>query len=88
MSSRTLLWLVPCLIVWAVLPFIVPRNIADLLVFTGIYTVAGLGIGLLEAIAGGYVGGEYKLLTTFSTLIVVLMIRPYGLFGTHEIERL
>jgi len=50
--------------------------------------VAGLGIGLLEAIAGGYVGGEYKLLTTFSTLIVVLMIRPYGLFGTHEIERL
>ncbi len=50
--------------------------------------VAGLGIGLLEAIAGGYVGGEYKLLTTFSTLILVLMIRPYGLFGTHEIERL
>jgi len=50
--------------------------------------VAGLGIGLLEAIAGGYVGGQYKLLTTFSTLIVVLMIRPYGLFGTHEIERL
>ena len=33
--------------VWAVLPFVVPRYIADLLVFTGIYTVAGLGIGLL-----------------------------------------
>lgn len=50
--------------------------------------VAGLGIGLLEALAGGYLGGEYKLLATFSTLILVLMIRPYGLFGTHEIERL
>ncbi|HJV72822.1 MAG TPA: branched-chain amino acid ABC transporter permease [Noviherbaspirillum sp.] len=50
--------------------------------------VAGLGIGLLEAIAGGYLGGEYKLLVTFSTLILVLMVRPYGLFGTHEIERL
>jgi branched-chain amino acid transport system permease protein len=50
--------------------------------------VAGLGIGLLEALAGGYLGGEYKLLTTFTTLILVLMVRPYGLFGTHEIERL
>lgn len=50
--------------------------------------VAGIGIGLLEALAGGYLGGEYKLLATFSTLILVLMIRPYGLFGTHEIERL
>ncbi|WP_412479760.1 branched-chain amino acid ABC transporter permease [Azonexus sp. IMCC34839] len=50
--------------------------------------VAGLGIGLLEAFAGGYLGGEYKLLATFSTLILVLMVRPYGLFGTHEIERL
>lgn len=50
--------------------------------------VAGLGIGLLEALAGGYLGGEFKVLATFSTLILVLMIRPYGLFGTHEIERL
>lgn len=50
--------------------------------------VAGLGIGVLEALAGGYLGGEYKLLATFTTLILVLMVRPYGLFGTHEIERL
>lgn len=35
------------LVVWAALPFLVPRNITDLMVFTGIYTVAGLGIGLL-----------------------------------------
>jgi len=32
---------------WAVLPFILPRNLVDLLVFAGIYTVAGLGVGLL-----------------------------------------
>ena len=50
--------------------------------------VAGLLIGLLEALAGAYLGGEYKLLATFSLLVVVLMLRPYGLFGTHEIERL
>ena len=41
-----------------------------------------------QALAGSYLGGEYKLLATFVVLVVVLMIRPYGLFGTHEIERL
>ncbi|MFZ5784142.1 MAG: branched-chain amino acid ABC transporter permease [Pseudomonadota bacterium] len=43
----SLLWLATGLVVWAVLPLVVPRNVADLLVFTGIYTIAGLGIGLL-----------------------------------------
>lgn len=50
--------------------------------------VGGIFIGLLEAWAGAYMGGEYKLLATFIVLVVVLMARPYGLFGTREIERL
>lgn len=50
--------------------------------------VGGIFIGLLEAWAGAYLGGEYKLLATFVVLVVVLMARPYGLFGTREIERL
>lgn len=50
--------------------------------------LAGLMIGVLEALAGAYLGGEYKLLATFIVLVVVLMLRPYGLFGTREIERL
>lgn len=50
--------------------------------------VGGLLIGLVEALAGTFLGGEYKLLVTFIVLVIVLMIRPYGLFGTHEIERL
>lgn len=50
--------------------------------------VAGLAIGLLEALAGAFLGGEFRTLATFSLLVVVLMVRPYGLFGTHEIERL
>jgi branched-chain amino acid transport system permease protein len=50
--------------------------------------VAGLVIGLVEALVGTYLGGEYKLVTTFGILILMLMIRPYGLFGTKEIERL
>lgn len=50
--------------------------------------VGGLFIGLVEALAGAYLGGEYKLLATFVVLVIVLMLRPYGLFGTREIERL
>lgn len=50
--------------------------------------VGGLFIGLVEAYAGTYLGGEYKLVATFSILVLMLVIRPYGLFGTREIERL
>jgi branched-chain amino acid transport system permease protein len=50
--------------------------------------VGGLVIGLIESWAGTYLGGEYKIVTTFGLLIVALLIRPYGLFGTAEIERL
>jgi branched-chain amino acid transport system permease protein len=50
--------------------------------------LAGLLIGVLEALAGAFLGGEYKLLVTFLVLVAVLMVRPYGLFGTREIERL
>lgn len=50
--------------------------------------LGGLLVGLVEAWAGAYLGGEYKQLATFSLLVVVLLLRPYGLFGTHEIERL
>lgn len=50
--------------------------------------VGGVTVGVVEALAGFYLGGEYKLLATFSLLVLVLLARPYGLFGTHEIERL
>jgi branched-chain amino acid transport system permease protein len=50
--------------------------------------IGGVIVGLLEAYAGTYIGGEYKLVTTFGLLLLILMLRPYGLFGTAEIERL
>ncbi len=50
--------------------------------------VGGLIVGVVEALAGFYLGGEYKLLATFSLLVLILLVRPYGLFGSHEIERL
>lgn len=50
--------------------------------------VGGLVVGLLEAWSGTFLGGEYKIVATFSLLLAVLVVRPYGLFGTAEIERL
>ena len=50
--------------------------------------VGGLLVGLVESWTGMYLGGQYKLVATFSLLVLILIVRPYGLFGTREIERL
>ena len=54
--------------------------------------VGGFIIGILENIAGGYLdpilGGGVKELAPFVFLVVILMIKPYGLFGKKLVERL
>ena len=53
--------------------------------------VGGLVIGVVESVAAGfidpYVGGGTKDFVPYLLLIVVLMVRPYGLFGKEIIER-
>ncbi|MBN2233368.1 MAG: branched-chain amino acid ABC transporter permease [Deltaproteobacteria bacterium] len=53
--------------------------------------IGGLIIGMLEAIAAGYidplVGGGMKEVIPFMVLVVILMVKPYGFFGTEEIEK-
>jgi len=36
---------------------------------------------------GGYLGRGLKEIAGFVLIIVVLMVKPYGLFGQREIER-
>lgn len=50
--------------------------------------LGGLIVGWLETITGAFFGGEYKLLAIFTLLTFILIIKPHGLFGTKEIERL
>lgn len=55
--------------------------------------VGGILIGVLENLAGGYLdpyltGGSVKEVVPFLVLLAILLVRPYGLFGTREIERL
>lgn len=47
----------------------------------------GVVVGLLESFAGGYLGRGMKDVIGFALIIVILMVKPYGLFGTRRIER-
>ncbi len=53
--------------------------------------LGGLIIGVFESLAGGYidpyVGGGIKEVAPFIAMMLILLIRPYGLFGYEEIER-
>jgi branched-chain amino acid transport system permease protein len=53
--------------------------------------VGGLVIGVLENLSGGYldplVGGGVKEVAPFVALVLILMVKPYGLFGKVHIER-
>jgi len=49
--------------------------------------LGGLLIGLIEAFFTGYVSGAYKDVAAFSVLILVLVLRPTGLMGRPDIEK-
>jgi branched-chain amino acid transport system permease protein len=52
--------------------------------------VGGLVVGVLEAVAGAYipgVGNELKLLVALVAIVLVLVVKPEGLFTTRKVER-
>ncbi len=49
--------------------------------------IGGVIIGLLETYTGGYIGGGLSQVVPFIVLILILMVKPYGLFGEVRIER-
>ena len=56
--------------------------------------IAGLLIGIAEALTRTYqpqyaawLGANFDVVVPYVIMIVVLMVRPYGLFGTPEVER-
>jgi branched-chain amino acid transport system permease protein len=48
---------------------------------------SGLFIGVLENLVGGYLPSTFKEIAGFLLILVVLMVRPFGLFGEKRIER-
>jgi branched-chain amino acid transport system permease protein len=49
--------------------------------------LGGVIIGLLETFTGGYISTSLREVIPYIVLILILMVRPYGLFGLVEIER-
>ena len=50
--------------------------------------VGGLIVGLLESLVTGYFTAELGEVVPFIVLLIVLLIKPYGLFGMVRIERI
>jgi branched-chain amino acid transport system permease protein len=82
--------------------FIYPNFMAGLLVYSfaaatlggldslGGAVVAGLVIGLVQTMAGGYIsqiGSELATATALAVIVIILVFRPSGLFGSTKVER-
>ncbi|MCA0244280.1 MAG: branched-chain amino acid ABC transporter permease [Proteobacteria bacterium] len=50
--------------------------------------VASLIVGWVEALGAGYLGGKSRDIVPYVVVLAILVIRPYGIFGTRGIERL
>ena len=57
--------------------------------------IGGFIIGLTQTLTAGYqpqhaawLGDDFQSVTPYVVMIVILMVRPYGLFGVEEVERL
>jgi branched-chain amino acid transport system permease protein len=53
--------------------------------FGSIYgtVIAGIMIGLVESVGGFFLGGEYKLAIIFVLYLLVVIVKPKGLFGRY-----
>ncbi|HEU4422635.1 MAG TPA: branched-chain amino acid ABC transporter permease [Pilimelia sp.] len=55
--------------------------------------IGGLSVGVLQELAANYqnhapwLGGNVSVITPYVVMLIVLLVRPYGLFGTREVER-
>ncbi|HBE45430.1 MAG TPA: branched-chain amino acid ABC transporter permease [Deltaproteobacteria bacterium] len=49
--------------------------------------IGGLFIGFLETFVSGYLSTSLRDVVAYVVLVIILMIKPYGLFGLVEIER-
>ncbi|MDQ3106285.1 MAG: branched-chain amino acid ABC transporter permease [Actinomycetota bacterium] len=56
--------------------------------------IGGVIIGIVEVMTSGYsdklpefLGANFQRVTPYVVLVLILLIRPYGLFGTKEVQR-
>ncbi|MGH8775509.1 MAG: branched-chain amino acid ABC transporter permease [Jiangellaceae bacterium] len=78
------------IIAFAALPAIILGGIDSV----GGAVVGGLAVGLVQSLVAGYqadvapwLGANFQLVSPYLLMVAVLLVRPYGLFGTPEVER-
>lgn len=50
--------------------------------------IAAFLIGWIEAMAGHFFGGQFKEIVPYIIVLIIIIIKPYGLMGTRQIDRL
>ena len=55
--------------------------------YLGVF-LAAMIVGVLEALAQWQLGGEWAEIVPYVAVLLVILIRPHGLFGSKEIERI
>ncbi len=55
--------------------------------YVGVF-LAALAVGFLEAMAQWQLGGEWAEVVPYIAVLIVILIRPHGLFGQKEVERI
>lgn len=79
--------------IWYFMGFLIGIKAFTAAVIGGIGSIpgamlGGLILGLLEAIGTQFVGSEWKNVFAFAILILVLVVKPTGLLGQPEVERM
>jgi branched-chain amino acid transport system permease protein len=56
--------------------------------------VGGLLVGVVQEVVAQYqrffpewLGGNASIISAYVLMLIILLVKPYGLFGTHEVER-
>jgi branched-chain amino acid transport system permease protein len=80
---------------WIVALKALPAIILGGLESLGGAVVGGLAVGVVESLFGTYqndfapwLGPNFGLVAPYALMLLVLLVRPYGLFGKKEVERL
>jgi branched-chain amino acid transport system permease protein len=80
---------------WVVALKALPAIILGGLDSLGGAVVGGLAVGVVESLVGTYqgdvapwLGPNFALVAPYALMLVVLLVRPHGLFGAREVERL
>ena len=79
---------------WVVAFRAIPAIILGGLDSVGGAVIGGLVVGVVESLVGEYqsqyfswLGNNFSIVSPYVVMLAVLLVRPYGLFGTPEIER-